>query len=95
MALTLRDAPVRPQSVAPPPRRSSTSGPNRPFRDNTRLLLVGIGVLLIALASLLALASRSATLAPDFLTEVVLYALSATNLTILVALVFVLARNIV
>ena len=52
-------------------------------------------MLLIALASLLALASRSATLAPDFLTEVVLYALSATNLTILVALVFVLARNIV
>jgi two-component system nitrogen regulation sensor histidine kinase NtrY len=95
MALTLRDVPVRPQSVAPPPRRSSTPGPNRPFRDNTKLLLVGIGVLLIALASLLALASRSATLAPDFLTEVVLYALSATNLTILVALVFVLARNIV
>ena len=52
-------------------------------------------MLLAALASLLALASRSATLAPDFLTEVVLYALSATNLTILVALVFVLARNIV
>jgi nitrogen fixation/metabolism regulation signal transduction histidine kinase len=70
-------------------------GPNRPFRDNTRLLLIGIAILLIALASLLALASRSATLAPDFLTEVVLYALSATNLTILVALVFVLARNIV
>src|SRR6185436_11378173 len=44
---------------------------------------------------LLALASRSATLAPDFLTEVVFYALSVTDLTILVALVFVLARNIV
>ena len=52
-------------------------------------------MLIAALASLLALASRSTTLAPDFLTEVVLYALSATNLTILVALVFVLARNIV
>ena len=39
--------------------------------------------------------SRSARLAPDFLTEFVLYALSATNLTMLVALVFVLARNIV
>jgi len=59
------------------------------------LLLIGVGVLIAALVSLLALASRSATLAPDFLTEVVLYALSATNLTILVALVFVLARNIV
>ena len=95
MALTLREVPVPQQSVASSPQRSSTPGPNRPFRDNTKLLLVGIGVLLVALASLLALASRSATLAPDFLTEVVLYALSATNLTILVALVFVLARNIV
>ena len=52
-------------------------------------------MLLAALAGLLTLASRSARLAPDFLTEFVLYALSATNLTILVALVFVLARNIV
>ena len=95
MALTLREAPVPQPPAAPPPQRSSTPGPNRPFRDNTRLLLIGIGILLVALASLLALASRSATLAPDFLTEVVLYALSATNLTILVALVFVLARNIV
>ena len=56
---------------------------------------MGIAVLITALASLLALASRSAAFAPDFLTDVVLYALSATNLTILVALVFVLARNIV
>ena len=47
------------------------------------------------LAGLLALANRSASLAPDFLAEFVLYALSATDLTILVALVFVLARNIV
>src|SRR5688572_20796898 len=85
---------MRPKPVAPPPRRSSAP-PRRRLRDNTKLLLAGIAVLIAALASLLALASRSATLAPDFLTEVVLYALSATNLTILVALVFVLARNIV
>ena len=81
--------------MAPPPRRSSAPQRRRPFRDNTKLILAGIGVLIAGLASLLALASRSATLAPDFLSEVVLYALSATNLTILVALVFVLARNIV
>jgi len=67
----------------------------RPFKDNTRLLLVGILVLVGALAGLLTLANRSATLAPDFLTEVVLYALSITNLTMLVVLAFVLARNIV
>ena len=95
MALTLREVPARQRSVAPPQRRSSAPRRPRPLRDNTRLLLAGVGVLIAALSSLLALASRSATLAPDFLTEVVLYALSATNLTILVALAFVLARNIV
>src|SRR3954462_4183905 len=67
----------------------------KPFSDNTRLLVVGIVLLVIVLAALLAVASRSSTLAPDFLTEFVLYALSATNLTMLVALGFVLARNII
>jgi two-component system nitrogen regulation sensor histidine kinase NtrY len=67
----------------------------KPFRDNTRLLVLGVVVLVGLLAVLLALASRSSSLAPDFLTEFVLYALSATNLTMLVALVFVLARNII
>ena len=95
MVLTLREVPARRKPVAPPPRRSSAPRQVRPFRDNTKLLLAGVGILIAALVSLLALASRSATLAPDFLTEVVLYALSATNLTILVALTFVLARNIV
>jgi two-component system nitrogen regulation sensor histidine kinase NtrY len=93
MALSLREVPSRPKPVTPP--RRSSAPQRRPFRDNTKLLLAGIAVLIAALASLLALASRSATFAPDFLADVVLYALSATNLTILVALVFVLARNIV
>ena len=94
MALTLRETQPRPVPPAPPS-RTAAPAPRRPFRDNTRLILIGIAVLVTALASLLALASRSATLAPDFLTEFVLYALSATNLTILVGLVFVLARNII
>src|SRR5512146_1829223 len=84
-----------PRPVAAPPRRPAAPRGRKPFRDNTRLVLVGILVLLGVLAGLLTVASRSARLAPDFLTEFVLYALSATNLTILVALVFVLARNIV
>ena len=67
----------------------------RPIRDNTRALVVGMVALLALLAALLTLASRSSQIAPDVLTEFVLYALSATNLTILVALGFVLARNIV
>ncbi|MBF8301671.1 MAG: hypothetical protein HW394_2041, partial [Acidobacteria bacterium] len=70
MALTLKEIPARQKPVAPPPRRSSVPPPRRPFRDNTKLLLAGIGVLIAGLISLLALASRSATLAPDFLTEV-------------------------
>jgi two-component system nitrogen regulation sensor histidine kinase NtrY len=67
----------------------------RPFRDNPRLILAGIGVLVAALVAILALADRTARLSPDFLTEVVLYALSATNLMMLLALGFVLARNVV
>src|SRR5262249_22969638 len=41
------------------------------------------------------IANRTPSLSPDFLTEFVLYALSAADLTMLAALVFVLARNIV
>jgi two-component system nitrogen regulation sensor histidine kinase NtrY len=91
--LTLRESPS--QKPAAPARRSSTPDGRKPFLDNTPLLLTGILALLLALAGLLALGSRSSTLAPDFLADVVLYALSATNLTILVALTFVLARNII
>jgi two-component system nitrogen regulation sensor histidine kinase NtrY len=79
----------------PPPRRGRAATGRAPFRDNTRLLLMGIAVLLVVFVGLLALASLSSELAPDFLTDFVLYALSATNLTMLVALAFVLARNIV
>ncbi len=67
----------------------------RPFRDNPRLILVGIALLLSVLASLLWLADRSARLSPDFLTGFVLYALSATNLMMLLALGFFLVRNVV
>jgi two-component system nitrogen regulation sensor histidine kinase NtrY len=85
---------ARPESI-PPLRRSAGPQGRKPFRDNTKLLLLGIAFLIAALAGLLALASRSSALSPNFLTEFVLYALSATNLTMLAALVFVLARNIV
>ena len=52
-------------------------------------------MLLAALGGIVWLADRTATLSPDFLTEVVLYALYATNITMLVALGFVLARNVI
>ena len=95
MALTLRPPPAPSRPVPSPPKRSPAPQGRKPFRDNTTLLLAGVVLLMGALAALLALAGRSSALAPGFVAEFVLYALSATNLTMLVALVFVLARNIV
>jgi two-component system nitrogen regulation sensor histidine kinase NtrY len=82
------------------PRRAGGAGkapqrPRRPFRDNPRLILAGIGVLLAVLVGLLAIANGTSQFSPDFLSEFVLYALSAADLTMLAALVFVLARNII
>ena len=59
----------------------------RPFRDDPPLIIAGIVILLGVLGALVWLADRTSTLSPDFLTEVVLFALSATNVTMLVALV--------
>jgi two-component system nitrogen regulation sensor histidine kinase NtrY len=89
MSSTPRDVrrPVLPPRPAPPERR--------PFRDNPRLILLGIVVLFAALAAMVLLADKSTQLNPDFLSEVVLYALSAADLTMVLALVFLLARNIV
>ena len=76
--------------VPPPPVTE-----RRPFRDNPRLVLLGIALLIAALVAMVTLADRSTELNPDFLSEVVLYAVSAADLTMLVVLAFVLARNIV
>jgi two-component system nitrogen regulation sensor histidine kinase NtrY len=78
-----------------PARPAAPRAERRPFRDNPRLILLGILVLIAALVAMVRFADSSTELNPDFLTEVVLYALSAADLTMLVALVFVLARNIV
>src|SRR5215831_4694860 len=66
--------------------------PRRRFRDNPRLILAGITVL--ALVALIVVA-RGSRFSPDVLSEFVLYALLAADLTMLAALLFVLARNIV
>ncbi len=52
-------------------------------------------MLVAALVGILVVAERTSRLSPDFLTEVVLYALSATNVMMLLALAFVLARNVI
>ncbi|PYR34081.1 MAG: hypothetical protein DMF89_15540 [Acidobacteria bacterium] len=96
MAQQGSSAPATIGSMLPRPLGEGAPLPaRRPFRDNPRLILVGIAVLLAALVAILVAANRSSGFAPDFLTEVVLYALTAADLTMLVALAFVLARNIV
>ena len=92
---TVRDATTRPTLPARPAPAPTAAPERRPLRDNPRLILLGIAVLLAALVAMVRLADRSPEMNPDFLSEVVLYALSAADLTMLVALVFVLARNVV
>jgi two-component system, NtrC family, nitrogen regulation sensor histidine kinase NtrY len=96
MPSTARDVPhpLLPAAGQTPERPPAPE--RRPFRDNPRLILLGIAILLAALVVMVTLADRlSVEVAPSFLTEVVLYAVSAADLAMLVALVFVLARNII
>ncbi len=69
--------------------------PQRPLRDNPLFVLLAIGLLVAALVALVTLADRSTGLSPALLSEVVLYALVAVDLTMLGALGFVLARNVI
>jgi two-component system nitrogen regulation sensor histidine kinase NtrY len=89
---TAAASPPPPAPGVPPP---GLPPPRRPFRDNPRLILAGIAVLVGGLVAILVVAERTSRLSPDFLTEVVLYALSAIDVMMLLALVFVLARNII
>jgi two-component system, NtrC family, nitrogen regulation sensor histidine kinase NtrY len=100
MPTTLRDVqrptlPPRSAAAALPPPSRPAPPERRRFRDNPRLILLGILILLIALVAMVTLADRAPELNPNFLTEVLLYALSAADLTMLIALGFVLARNII
>ena len=52
-------------------------------------------LLLASLAVIIRLSDRTSELNPDFLSEVVLYALSIADVTMLLALGFVLARNVI
>ena len=86
------------QSRKPParPGASRAAQPARPpLRDNPKPLLLAILLLAAALVAMITLANRSTEFYPDFLSEVVLYALSVADLTMLVALAFVLARNVI
>ncbi len=76
-------------------RSSPTPDRRRPLRDSPVLILLGIALFITALFGLLRVADRSTELAADYLSEVVLYALSAACLTMLVVLGFILARNVI
>jgi two-component system nitrogen regulation sensor histidine kinase NtrY len=85
-----------PRPKLPPRVPAPAAAPERrPFRDNPRLILAGIIALLISLAAIIRLSDSTTRLNPDFLSEVVLYALSIVDVTMLLALVFVLARNVI
>jgi two-component system, NtrC family, nitrogen regulation sensor histidine kinase NtrY len=73
---------------------TSAAPPKRRWLDSPRLLLT-VAVLLIALlAALFYLANQTSRIAPQLLTDVLLYALLAVDLVLLAALSFVLIRNL-
>ena len=93
MSTTPRDGHARP--TLPPRKTRAGEAERRPFRDNPRLILVGILLLLGSLTVIIRLSDRTTQLNPDFVSEVVLYALSVTNVTMVLALGFVLVRNVI
>ena len=64
-------------------------------QNSLTVILLAIGLVVVALVGLIQLAERSSELAPDYLSEAVLYALSAACLFMLLALGFLLARNVI
>ncbi len=91
---TVRDFQPRPK--LPPRAPAPTAAPERrPLRDNPRLILAGILLLLVSLVAIIHYSDRTTQLNPDVLSEVVLYTLSLADVTMLLALGFVLARNVV
>ena len=75
---------------ARPALTARTAPRNRPL-----VVLLAIGLLAVTLGLLIGLARRSSQLAPAYLSEVVLYALSAACLIMLLVLGFLLARNVI
>ena len=80
---------TKPVSPTPPP------PPRRRLLDNPRVFTVLALLLVGVMAGLFWLSGHTAEIEPQLVTDVVLYALLSVNLALLVALVFVLARNLV
>ena len=76
--------------MAPP----ASSG-KKELKDNVRLLAAAVVLLTLIPIISTYLISKSESFTPDFLARVFLYGFTLVNLTILLVLVFVLARNVI
>ena len=74
---------------------SESSGAKREFKDNLRL--VALTLLLLAIVPLAStyLIGKSEAFKPGFLARVFLYGFTLVNLTMLLVLVFIMARNLI
>lgn len=95
MASTTRVTPASITVETLPAQPTDARPQGRPLRDSPVFILLAIGLLAAALVGLVTLVDRSSGLSPALLSEVVLYALVAVDLTMLGALGFVLARNVI
>jgi len=91
----MRETPGPPTSLRLSAAAEPAAWRRRPFRDNPLQVLLVIFALVAVLAGMMTLLYRSSRLAPDFLSEFVLYSLSIVDLTMLVGLVFFLARSVI
>ena len=80
-------------SAQPGTRRPA--GARRAPQNSPLVILVAIALVVVTLVGLIRLALRFSELAPDYLSEDVLYALSAACLIMLLALGTLLARNVI
>ncbi len=87
--------PVPPAPPEPDTPEPASRGARRRTLDNPRVLILLTLLLAALLVGVFWVPGRVGRMDQAFVSEVVLYALSAVNLAMLVALVFVLARNII
>ncbi|OYW01205.1 MAG: hypothetical protein B7X11_04180, partial [Acidobacteria bacterium 37-65-4] len=85
---------MRPVSLLTPDPAESAPPPRRRLFDNPRLIGIVVFILVALLVVLFLAAPSTEQLRPEFISDVVRYALSPIVLLMLAALAFVLARNI-
>jgi two-component system nitrogen regulation sensor histidine kinase NtrY len=83
---------VTPLLTQPPPEQPA---PRRRLLDNPRFLALLVLLLVAVMVGLFWLSGRTKEIEPQIVTDVVLYALLSLDMALVVALVFVLARNLV